>query len=94
MVLVFSQKTGTGLLYHSLFHPADEKESPLNDGAGIKYSCTCIDDFLLPFAATEKPFSIIPLAAYPVHSEMNFGGFTFYTPIYTPLRGPPALING
>lgn len=95
LILVFSQKTGTGLFIHSLLHTGKTagkfpvKQTDKDKHLG--FACTCIDDFLMPCTEGKEPGM--------VHPDMNFViAFVFFkvrisyrTPVYAAFRGPPAF---
>jgi hypothetical protein len=94
LVLVFSQKTGAGLLYHNLFHDNSRDEAPLSTEKSSSLTCTCLDDYLMPFEGAEEPQLSIPFTIAiptPAHFEDRLA---FYTPLYSLLRGPPFVVNG
>ncbi|MBK7561872.1 MAG: hypothetical protein IPQ06_02510 [Chitinophagaceae bacterium] len=94
LVLVFSQKAGTGLFLHNLFHsilvnhntPQPENEK----GKDFSYNCTCIDDFLMPFDETEKPVCSQPVLDPRIPVAFLEEPIPFHTSIFSLLRGPPA----
>ena len=96
LILIFSLKAGAGLMLHDLLHinivnikhPQQENKKDKDSN----YTCTCIDDFLMPFTATEVPAYSAPVLAFvtpPVFFEENI---VFYSPVHSLLRGPPASI--
>lgn len=94
LILVFSQKAGTGLFLHNLFHntpentnlPGQENEK----GTQLSYNCTCIDDFLTPFAEAEQPIYSRPVSSHSVIYIIDEETIPFYSSILSFLRGPPA----
>ena len=94
LILAFSQKAGTGLLLHNLFHsttentkiPGQENEK----GKQLGYNCTCIDDFLMPFAEAEQPICSQPVSDHSAIFIIDEETIPFYTSILSFLRGPPA----
>jgi hypothetical protein len=93
LILVFSQKAGAGLFLHNLFHntTANSKtqEQGNEKGKDFSYNCTCIDDFLMPFAEAEKVVyaqpPLIPATPFTFFED----NIPFHTPIFSCLRGPP-----
>jgi hypothetical protein len=95
MILVFSQKSGTGLLIHNLLHKQaytghQEKEGQSSKELG--YSCTCIDDFMMPFDGSEETV-YSPLVSIQIVPNIFFEDrIPFSTRTLSTLRGPPAHI--
>jgi len=93
-MVVFSLKTGTGLLLHNLIHkstagtkvPGKENEKK-NE---FSYTCNCIDNFLIPFDEACEPFYLHPVLALTTQYIFNDDQFPLRTPGYSSLRGPPA----
>jgi hypothetical protein len=94
LILVFSQKAGTGLFLHNLLHsPAADNKIPEQGNEKSKdfsYNCICIDDFLMPFAETEVPVYAQPVLAISVPFTFFENNIPFHTTIFSSLRGPPA----
>ncbi len=96
LILVFSQKTGTGLFLHELLHsntagnkiPGQENEKEKE----LSYNCSCIDDFLMPFDETGEPGYSQPVLAFTIPVTFFEDHIPFHTPVFSPLRGPPAFI--
>jgi hypothetical protein len=96
LIVVFSQKTGAGLIFHNLLHTSNTtNESPANqseNGIGFSYACSCVDDFLTPFVEAEEPAGT-QLISDPLIPVVSFEDqIPFSTTIYSPLRGPPAKL--
>ena len=92
MILVFLQKAGAGLFIHEIFHTDKKTESSIPSGEKNQqgYSCTCIDDFLMPFIETDEPVcSFIPLATASPVTYFN-EAIPYIAPLYSSLRAPPA----
>ena len=94
LILVFSQKAGAGLFLHNLLHNTasnnkiPEQENKKNKG--LSYNCTCIDDFLMPFAEAEDPVYAQPVLTIVVPFTFFEDNIPFHTPVFSSLRGPPA----
>ena len=95
LIVVFSQKAGTGLFLHNLFHtsksmsgfPEDKGEK----GNDISYACSCIDDFLMPFDEDAKTIFQQPVLD-PVHPlSFIIESVPYQASVYSSLRGPPAM---
>jgi hypothetical protein len=93
LILVFSQKAGAGLFLHNLFHStapntkATEQENKKD--RDFSYSCTCIDDFLMPFAEAEEAVYAQPVLIPATPITFFEENIPFHTPIFSCLRGPP-----
>jgi hypothetical protein len=94
LILVFSQKAGAGLLLHNLLHTTTENskipEQEDEKSKEFSYSCTCVDDFLMPFAEAEVPVYAQPVLAISVPFTFFENNIPFHTTIFSSLRGPPA----
>lgn len=94
LILVFSQKAGAGLFLHNLLHStvANNKVPGQENGKGkdFNYNCTCIDDFLMPFAEAEEPGNALPVLAIFIPFTFFENNIPFHTTIFSSLRGPPA----
>lgn len=94
LILVFSQKAGTGLFLHNLLHTQKiidqhpDKEDQKNKD--LSYACGCIDDFFMPFDETQIKICTDPVL--PVANPVIYfrESILFQTPLYSSLRGPPA----
>jgi hypothetical protein len=96
LILVFSQKSGTGLFIHSLLHTGNMAgESPLKKSEKDKhlgYACTCIDDFLMPFVEAGETGSVQFLVKFVIPGTFFKEHIPFRTSILSFPRGPPAFI--
>ncbi|MEO7984749.1 MAG: hypothetical protein ABI688_11780 [Bacteroidota bacterium] len=94
LLLVFSQKAGAGLLLHNLFHTnSAERNIPGHenkDDTNANYNCSCVDDFLMPFAGAEEPIFSQPLSSIEIPFLFFADKIPFHTPVFSFLRGPPA----
>jgi hypothetical protein len=93
MILVFSQKSGAGLFLHNFFHKSISVEHPVKEGEHSKdlgYTCTCIDDFMMPFDEAEGTVFANPALLLNVQVTFFKEPVLFHTPVYISLRGPPA----
>ncbi len=97
LILVFSQKSGTGLFIHSLLHTGNKAgEIPLKQSDQDKhlgYACTCIDDFLMPFTEEKEPDAVQPVFYGAVPFIYFKEHISFHASHYSSLRGPPALTS-
>jgi hypothetical protein len=94
LILVFSQKAGAGLFVHNLLHSGNTaKEFPVkqhDNSKELSYSCTCIDDFLLPFNGNEEQVYFPPVSNPKVPDTIFEDRIPFHASILFFLRGPPA----
>jgi hypothetical protein len=90
LIILFSQKTGAGLFYHNLFHSKAGSEIPADKNRG--YSCSCIDDFLMPFE--EATVGTDPIISFQlvVPSKFFCDDINFRFIVSPLLRGPPSYI--
>jgi hypothetical protein len=89
-MLIFIQKAGAGLFYHNLFHTNNATQSPADHEKGTVYSCTCIDDFLVPFEESAQPALVTPVTHCIILSDPFKENIPFYSSTLSSLRGPPA----
>jgi hypothetical protein len=97
LILVFSQKAGAGLFLHNLLHrsainnqiPGQENEKGKETG----YTCNCIDDFLMPFAGADAPVISQPSLNHFLPFIFFEDQIAFHTPVFSALRGPPAIVR-
>lgn len=92
LLLVFLQKAGGTLFLHNALHtkncnsefPAGHHEKNISAA-----NCTCIDDFMMPFAgSSEIIIPSIPVVHQQIHiaySEQLY----FHTSLFSSLRAPP-----
>lgn len=92
-ILVISQKSGAGLFLHNLLHTGNTaKELPVKQddkNKELSYSCTCIDDFLMPFAGTEAPVFSSLFSIQITRNTFFEDHIPFYSATHLSLRGPP-----
>jgi len=95
LLLVFLQKTGAGLLFHNLVHAkavTSEHAVPKDGDKGISYACSCIDDFLVPFTAAEEQLPLQVTQELFTPAAHDVSAIPFNSPVYSSLRGPPAIV--
>lgn len=96
LLLVFSQKIGAGLLLHNLFHDNvvsnKTPDKQHEEGKGTNYTCTCVDDLLMPFTAAAERVYFMPFIVFAGKVEFIEENISFYKPVLSFLRGPPANI--
>ena len=97
LLLVFFQQMGAGLFIHNLLHDkATTNQSPIQKNESTKeisFSCSCVDNFLMPFAeqisqsfrklVTAHPKPVNGYTEQPYHVSL----------IFSSLRGPPVFIG-
>ena len=96
LTLIFSLKAGAGLFIHDLLHsnavnnkyPPEESKKDKE----VKYSCTCIDDFLMPFTTIDVPVYSMPDLAYTTRPLFFEENIPLTNLVRLLLRGPPANI--
>jgi hypothetical protein len=93
ILLVFAQKSGAGLLLHDVLHTSQaSNEFPGKEAKEISLACSCIDDFLMPFAEPVHP-AIAVIAEMHQATPLFFADdVVFHDPVLTSLRGPPSYI--
>jgi hypothetical protein len=97
LLLVFFQQIGAGLFIHNLLHekvPAGQTPFKQNESSKeTNFTCSCVDNFLMPFVGADEPPPLQNLNAYikPVDSFTERLYFTSL--IFSSLRGPPVFIG-
>ena len=97
LLLVFFQQIGAGLFIHNLVHekkPVGQIPVKQNENTKeINFSCSCVDNFLMPFVGEDEPVVLQKLYTYtkPVDSYTERVYITSL--IFSDLRGPPAFIG-
>ncbi|HMK24464.1 MAG TPA: hypothetical protein VK483_00440 [Chitinophagaceae bacterium] len=92
-ILVFSQKSGAGLFLHNLLHTGNttsQVPEQHNNSKELSYSCTCLDDFLMPFDGSEETVYSPPVTNSIVLDIFFETRIPFITSILSSPRGPPA----
>jgi hypothetical protein len=95
LLVIFSQKAGTGLLLHNLLHAKQATEHSTTPSTGkqeIGLACNCIDDFLMPFESTEVPVVSSPVLQHESPVAFVAVNIPFRDPVLSSLRGPPSSI--
>jgi len=96
MLVVFSQKAGAGFYLHNFFHSntATNKNTSQEHGENkdTNYSCTCVDDLLMPFTEAEVPVYSLPLLSFTTSLTFFKEDILFYSLVRSSLRGPPAAL--
>jgi hypothetical protein len=93
LLLVFAQKSGAGLLLHDVLHTSQTgNEFAGKEAKEISLACSCIDDFLMPFAEPVQPAVAVIAEMQQATSLFFADDVIFYTPVLASLRGPPSCI--
>jgi len=93
LLLIFSQKAGTGLLLHNLLHARQSTEHSTTQSTGkqeVGLACNCIDDFLMPFEGAEVAVVSSPILQHESPVVFVTVAVPFRHPILSSLRGPPS----
>ncbi len=92
LILAFSQKSWAGLYLHNFLHGGKiSYEFPAKQESRFTAnSCSCIDDFLMPFEEAGNPVISHPFTFLPPLVLFLKDRIPFYTPTLLFLRGPPA----
>jgi|SRR5437868_3089709 len=91
LIIVFSLKAGTGLYLHSYFHVKNNFCTSPVGSTEIKYACSCITDFYLPFTEISQQKITLPFFTYEVRTFSYASSIFFSTPIFYSLRAPPII---
>jgi hypothetical protein len=92
LLLIFSQKSGAGLLLHNALHSNQAAKDIPGNTKEISLACSCIDDFLMPFAEPAEP-AVAVIAEKHQASVLFFAeDVLFHDPVLTSPRGPPSCI--
>ena len=89
LIIVFSLKAGTGLYLHSYFHVKNNFCTSPTGSTEIKYACTCVADFYLPFTETSPQKIALPFFTYKEHKFYYAPSIFFSTSVFHSLRAPP-----
>ena len=91
-LLLFLQKNGVELYLHSRLHVKNYQQIPSSASKSQVYgvSCSCVDDFLMPFAEADAGFTPVAVVIHQVfifqYAELVPDHFQFFNS----LRAPPA----
>lgn len=93
LLLIFSQKSGASLLLHNVLHSNQAaKDIPGKDTKEISLACSCIDDFLMPFAEPAEPAVAVIAEKHQAPVLFFAENVIFHDPVLTSPRGPPSCI--
>ena len=96
LILVFMQKSGTGILLHSLLHtgvPAAKFPENQNDNEErLGDACSCIEDCLMPCIDGEEKITLQPVVIRVIPFFLFNQAIPFRISVYYSLRAPPASI--
>jgi hypothetical protein len=91
LLAVFSQKMGGGLLVHNLFHAQTSIPSQQDEkNKEINYACSCVDDFLVPFAKASESNITAPVTKSVVGFTVLPQEVYTYPTFHFSRRGPPS----
>ncbi len=95
LLLVFFQQIGAGLYIHNLLHDKEQAVATTQDEKishkDIVVSCSCVDNFLMPFVDADIAISLQPFQLH-VKPVDSFSERTYFTSlIFSSLRGPPTV---
>jgi hypothetical protein len=97
LLLVFFQQMGAGLFVHNLLHdiaPASQSPVKKNENAKeISFSCSCIDNFLMPFVESDEPGVLPKPGTYCKPADAYTEQQYFTSLIFSALRGPPVFFG-
>lgn len=91
LIVVFSVKAGTGLYLHDSIHSKNKSCASLPGSTEIKFACSCITDFYLPFTEASHQKINLPSFTYEEHAFSYASSIFLTTIIYHSLRAPPAF---
>jgi len=90
LLVALSQKIGFGIFYHNAQHAQKcSTEIPAPSASVISSGCSCIDDFLMPFAETSIETSASPKISYQVFVLPPLNYISHFHQRYNSLRAPP-----
>jgi hypothetical protein len=96
LLLIFFQQVGGGLFIHNLAHDSAENgQGPLKNttGSEVSFSCSCVDDFLVPFTQPDDQ-PVIQSPTFPSVRVFGFAERLFFCSLHAAfLRGPPVVIG-
>jgi hypothetical protein len=96
LLLIFFQQMGAGLFVHNLLHEGRKKEHVSSNATeskkGIRFACSCVDDFLMPFMAAEEFTFSAKCSSYISFNEYANEAAPASNPSHASLRGPPSFL--
>jgi hypothetical protein len=92
LLLVFTQKIGVGLYVHNWLHANNCKQLPPGSNA-IKISCSCVDDFSMPFSEPVADITFYVPVQYQSFIAACIPQVPCFFPVFYSLRGPPVLAS-
>jgi len=91
-LLLFLQKSGVELYIHSWLHVKSHIQAPSSSNHSfVSANCSCVDDFLMPFA---EPSDVISPSISIPHQIFSLGliePVLSVSEYFTALRGPPVF---
>jgi hypothetical protein len=92
LLLVFSQKIGLGLYLHNWLHTNNCQQSlPIGNNVS-GYTCSCVDDFSMPFAGNLEPVTQTISTERVEFIACHKFLIPFSSTFFHSLRGPPVSI--
>jgi len=91
LIVVFSFKAGAGLYLHNYTHVKNIFSTSATGSKEIKFACSCIIDFYLPFTEIAQQKIILP---YFTNEERTFPFTSFIfssASFFYSLRAPPVI---
>jgi hypothetical protein len=93
LIGVLSLKGGAGLYFHDYLHIKKNNVcTQSGNSATLKYACSCITDYYLPFTATAQQTIGSAPVPYQEHCFFYAGAEGFAPLIFYSLRAPPAAL--
>ena len=97
LLLIFFQQIGGGLFIHNLLHTKNEvaQSAPgKNENSDeIKFACSCVDDFLVPFIGADELHALQSAVIYAPLNAVYVERIPSSSIFFSSLRGPPSLIG-
>jgi hypothetical protein len=94
LLLVFFQKSCAVLWLHNWLHTNNKATytTAASNGQHFEHvTCSCLDDFFLPFTQPSEQFTVNAMPAYTGYIEKPFAYFVSSHPLFYCLRAPPAI---
>lgn len=94
LMLVIYQQVGAGLYVHNLLHTRTSKQTheQHHQAREIKFACSCVDNFLTPFVATDGIHIATPSVPFIARNFQFSETLLLVSFAQLSLRGPPAFI--
>jgi hypothetical protein len=89
LIIVFSLKAGMGLYLHNSIHAKNNSCTSLPGSTEIKFACSCVTDFYLPFTEASQQKINLPSFTYGEYTLSYTSSLFLAATIYHSLRAPP-----